>query len=121
MKTIVKGVCLFALLAFVYEGLLEGAPSVDRTIESVTEVWVDDDYCDTCANDGHTWGSDAFDKIQGGIDSVSAGGTVHVLEGTYTEQLEITKALILSGAGMDACTLRAPIPASRSPSSIPQW
>ena len=23
-------------------------------------VWVDDDYCDSCPNDGHTWGYDAF-------------------------------------------------------------
>ncbi|MGC9308542.1 MAG: hypothetical protein ACP5FL_07165, partial [Thermoplasmatota archaeon] len=27
-----------------------------------TEVWVDDDYYDGGANDGHTWGYDAFDN-----------------------------------------------------------
>ncbi len=56
-----------------------------------TEVWVDDDYCDTCGNDGHIWGYDAFDNIQDGIDAVSAS-IVHVAPGTYYEVLTINKA-----------------------------
>lgn len=46
-------------------------------------VWVDDDYYDGGSNDGHTWGYDAFDTIQDGIDHVDDGGTVHVNEGIY--------------------------------------
>ena len=68
-------------------------------------VWVDDDYCDGCANGGHTWGYDAFDSIQDGIDAV-AGSTVHVAVGTYDSTVEafpilIDKPLTLLGAQAD--------------------
>jgi|GEM_PF-5381984 len=56
-----------------------------------TEVWVDDDYTPDGLNDGHTWGYDAFDNIQCGIDAVSTS-TVHVAPGTYYEVLTINKA-----------------------------
>jgi len=60
-------------------------------------VWVDDDYCDGCGNDGHAWGYDAFDNIQDGIDAVT-GSTVNVAAGTYTEAILIDKPLTLRGA-----------------------
>ncbi|MFC2108811.1 right-handed parallel beta-helix repeat-containing protein [Candidatus Bipolaricaulota bacterium] len=66
-------------------------------------VWVDDDYCDGAANDGHTWGYDTFDNIQEGIDAV-AGSTVHVAAGEYTpaSTLVIDKDnLILQGPQAD--------------------
>jgi hypothetical protein len=47
------------------------------------EIWVDDDYYDGGYNDGHTWGYDAFDNIQDGIDNISDDGIVHVYDGTY--------------------------------------
>lgn len=47
------------------------------------EVWVDDDYYDGGYNDGHTWGYDAFDTIQDGVDNVDDTGIVHVKEGLY--------------------------------------
>ena len=50
----------------------------------VNEVWVGDDYTPDGFNDGHTWGYDAFAKIQNGIDAVTSPGTVHVAAGTYT-------------------------------------
>ncbi len=64
---------------------------------ALTEVWVDDDYCETCANDGHFWGYDAFATVQGGIDAVGDGGMVHVLDGVYPEQVVVTKNLTVSG------------------------
>ena len=67
------------------------------TYAPATEVWVDDDYCSTCDNDGHTWGYDAFDNIQAGIDNVS-GSTVHVAAGNYPQRLTINKSLDLRGA-----------------------
>lgn len=47
------------------------------------EVWIDDDYYDGGYNDGHSWGYDAFNDIQDGIDNVSDDGTVHVHDGNY--------------------------------------
>lgn len=67
-------------------------------ISNITEVWVDDDYCDGCANDGHTWDYDAFDNIQAGVNAVADGGIVNVAEGTYTENIVIAKSLDLIGA-----------------------
>jgi hypothetical protein len=43
-------------------------------------------------------GYDAFTTIQGGINGVTAGGTVNVSAATYAEQLTITKALTLNGS-----------------------
>ena len=49
---------------------------------AIAEVWVDNDYTDDNC-DGHTWGSDAFNNIQDGINGVDEGGTVNVAAGTY--------------------------------------
>jgi parallel beta-helix repeat protein len=57
----------------------------DTSFEVPSEVWVDDDYCDTCTNDGHTWGYDAFARIQQAVDVLWNGGTVHVAAGIYSE------------------------------------
>jgi len=61
-----------------------------------TDVWVDDDYCPGCGNDGHIWGYDAFADIQSGIDAVS-GSTVHVANGLYTGPLSITSGVTITG------------------------
>ncbi len=68
----------------------------------LTEVWVDDDYCDVCANDGHTWGYDAFDNIKDGIAAVE-GSTVNVAPGTYVEdgQIVIDKDVTIVGDSGD--------------------
>ncbi len=64
-------------------------------------VWVDDDYCSACGNDGHIWNYDAFDVIQDGVDKVLSGGTVHVLAGTYPESVTVNKPVSLLGVGSD--------------------
>ena len=74
--------------------------TVTITISSCpNDVYVDDDYYDGGPNDGHTWGYDAFDNIQDGIDAV-CGSTVYVAAGTYTPGgvITITKSLTLRGA-----------------------
>ena len=71
-----------------------------------TDVWVDDDYTSGGSNDGHTWGTDAFDTIQAGINAVDATGTVHVAAGTYVENLTIDRALALEGAGLATTVIR---------------
>ena len=68
-----------------------------------SEVWVDDDYCDGCPNDGHTWGYDAFDKIQDGIDAV-ASSIVHVAAGDY-ESITLKDGVQVLGAGADVTTI----------------
>ena len=45
-------------------------------------VWVDDNYCGGCPNDGYAWGTDAFATILDGINAVAESGTVYVPVGT---------------------------------------
>ncbi|MBN2227845.1 MAG: right-handed parallel beta-helix repeat-containing protein [candidate division Zixibacteria bacterium] len=74
------------------------------TIQAATEVWVDDDYYDGGANDGHTWGYDAFAVIDDGVTAVADGGTVYVAAGTYHNDIHwLTKLVSLYGpqAGVD--------------------
>ena len=58
-------------------------------------------------------------NIQSTIDAASAGGTVHVLAGTFSEQLTIAKNLHLIGAGIGSSIIQAPgtIPSSSNPAS----
>jgi len=58
---------------------------LDASFDVPSEVWVDDDYCETCDNGGHNWGYDAFNRIQPAVDVLWTGGTVHVASGTYAE------------------------------------
>jgi parallel beta-helix repeat protein len=93
-----NNIIFFGLMAlFVGAGFIEGVLG-DTTI-IIEEVWVDDDYCEGCYNDGHTWGYDAFDTIQDGIDAVNENGSVIVFEGTYTENVEIHKKIMLRVEG----------------------
>jgi parallel beta-helix repeat protein len=64
------------------------------------EVWVDDDYDATTPG----WGVTHFAIVQHGIDAVEEGGTVHVLAGTYIENITIQMGLSLMGA-MSATTI----------------
>ena len=41
------------------------------------EVWYCEDYCESCANDGHSWQEDAFDNLTDARNAVKDGGTVH--------------------------------------------
>ena len=51
--------------------------------ESAVRV-VDDDYCATCANDGLTWGVDAFADLQPALDAAWFADTIYVQPGTYS-------------------------------------
>jgi hypothetical protein len=63
-----------------------------------TNVYVNSTYVDGSAG-GHAFGYDAFTTIQAGINAVATGGTVNVAAGVYDEQVYITKALTVQGAG----------------------
>ena len=74
-------------------------PVVSVHAQGPTQVWVDDDYCPSCANDGHAWGKTSFASISAALEAVAAGGTVHVLPGHYEEDLRIQKPCALLGEG----------------------
>ena len=97
---------LFSLIAGAITVSVVGtAPAPAHASPQPAEVWVDDDYCDGCPNDGHTWGYDAFATIQDGIDAVTAPGTVHVAAGTYDESITLTNGVHVLGAGADVTTI----------------
>jgi len=85
-------------MVWVDSGNLDSVSVAATVLPPPTEVWVDDDYCDVCANDGHIWGYDAFDNIQDGIDAVE-GSTIHVAGGTYNilSQIIIDKSIDIVG------------------------
>jgi parallel beta-helix repeat protein len=67
-------------------------------------VWVDDDFTPATPD----WGVTRFATIQEGIDNVDPGGTVHVADGIYTENIVIsTDGIQLLGAGAGVTTINA--------------
>ncbi len=79
-------------------------------------LYVDDDYCETCANDGLSWQVDAFDSIQDALNKADANihdmkglrYTVGVAAGTYTETLLVPSYVRLVGRGAEESILHAP-------------
>ncbi|MFA5375223.1 MAG: right-handed parallel beta-helix repeat-containing protein [Dehalococcoidia bacterium] len=73
----------------------------------ITEVWVDDNWAVNSSGDivdGHIFGTDAFAKIQHGIDNVS-GSIVHVAAGTYYENIVLKDGVELLGNGSANTTI----------------
>lgn len=69
-------------------------------------VYVDDSWVGTtigtdpdAGGPATNFGCDSFATIQGGINGVTAGGTVNVAAGNYVENVILPKALTLTGAG----------------------
>ncbi len=109
-------------------GLLD---AIELTVNSVTYTidleefvpvtYVDDDWAALSFGvdpdeDGPAvaFGNDAFATIQQAINATAPGGKVNVAAGTYTEQLDITKDILISGAGVVQSIVQAPssLPAS---------
>jgi len=65
----------------------------------LSEAWVDDDYTEVGYNDGHSWGFDAFNRIQDAIDILPAPGTIYVAPGIYYENIVLNDGLEILGAG----------------------
>lgn len=53
----------------------------------------------------HYMGYDAFAVIQDGVNAVASGGTVYVAEGTYLEEVVVSRGVLLHGAGIDTTVL----------------
>lgn len=81
-------------------------------VPTATVAWVSRDYGPTNANDGHTWGIDAFDNVQDAVNGVWSG-TVRVAAGTYafTDPLFVCKAVRVEGIeGAERTVLRMDLP-----------
>jgi len=93
----------------IIDGNNDGTAIVDmgayEAPEAITTVWVDDDYTPIGDNDGHTWQYDAFDNIQDGIDALYENGTATIAPGHYTENIIISRDVVLVGAGYWQCTI----------------
>ncbi|MEK9135624.1 MAG: NosD domain-containing protein, partial [Bacteroidota bacterium] len=87
---------LLMLLTFTINVVAQTGPSQFDT--NPPEVWV----CPS-GNCGH--GSLGYNSIQVAVDAVSAGGTVHVAAGTYTENIFVDKPVNLIGEGNTATTI----------------
>jgi len=79
----------------------------------VVEVWVDDDWVGSSSGDNVGtdlyYGYNAFAQIQEAIDSVVTGGIVHIMNGTYTEQVHIDKSgLTIFGEDVDGVVVTSP-------------
>ncbi len=83
---------------------------------SFSTVYVDASWAGTTpgtdpdgAGPATSFGCDSFATIQDGVNAVTSGGTVNVLDGLYRENVIITKALTLNGAGEATVTLQPAI------------
>jgi len=69
MKKLIYLIVALVAFALIVSGCIPVVPPAEQdnlntfTKSNGSEVWVDDDYCDGCINDGHTWGTDAFATI----------------------------------------------------------
>jgi len=62
-------------------------------LESLPEVWVDDDFNSSTPG----WGVTKFATVQNGVTAVDAGGKVNVAAGTYHEAVTVGKSVALVG------------------------
>jgi hypothetical protein len=76
----------------------------DDTRPTPGVVYVDDDWANLSngtdpdgSGDATEIGYDAFSTIQGGIDGVANPGTVNVAAGTYNEDVDVNKSVVLVG------------------------
>jgi len=63
-------------------------------------------YCPTCANDGRTWGVDAFASVQAAINS--GAPRVRILPGVYRERITLVNGVQVIGSGAESTILQSP-------------
>jgi hypothetical protein len=66
-----------------------------------------DDDCDATTNEDGTVaiGATPYDSIQDALDAASAGDTVTLCGGTFYEQLDVARSVVLEGAGAEVTTI----------------
>lgn len=98
-------------------GVALAVPSVAAAADCTTDCYVDAASGDDALHHG-TSSADAFATIQKAIDTVNAGGSVHVAPGLYapTDDTQVTKSVVLLGAqaGVAPATRAAADPATES-------
>ncbi|MCD6481346.1 MAG: right-handed parallel beta-helix repeat-containing protein [Thermoplasmata archaeon] len=98
-KILVFGMMLVFLIAL--RSNANGAPST---------VYVDDDWAglpNGTVVSGHIIGTDAFASIQDAVNAVASGGTVYVWNGTYNENIDVTKSVSIIGNESASCIVKA--------------
>jgi len=83
-------------------GLLSADAIRVRSVDEVSEVWVDDDWSLLSIGDGvngKVFGYNAFSDIQTAMSNVSSGGIIHINKGNYVipSQINVTKPLSFLG------------------------
>ncbi|MFA5172878.1 MAG: YDG domain-containing protein [Candidatus Paceibacterota bacterium] len=88
-----------------YNGTATGTGNI---LPVPTTVYVDDDFSEEGGAGDYTFGYNAFDTIQGGINAVEVGGTVNVAAGNYTEveQIVIDKNLSIVGENKETTIIK---------------
>ena len=71
-----------------------------------SDAYVSALYCPTCANDGRTWGVDAFSSVQAAIDS--GAPRVRILPGVYQERITLVNGVQVIGSGAESTILQSP-------------
>lgn len=100
-----------AFLAIAGFGLIPAASAVAASPCRSPAPYVDDSFVGlpngtNPPGPGTSIGFDAFATIQAGVNAVDPGGTVIVAPGTYTEDVAITKAVTIQGAGAGSSIVR---------------
>ncbi|MCD6513004.1 MAG: right-handed parallel beta-helix repeat-containing protein, partial [Thermoplasmata archaeon] len=65
-------------------------------------VYVDDDFNDTTPG----WQIDHFNSINDALNAVEPGGTIYVWNGTYHENMDVTKSVTIIGNGSESCIIK---------------
>jgi uncharacterized repeat protein (TIGR01451 family) len=78
-----------------------GEPAPEAAATALT-LYVDDDYCPGCPNDGHDLGTTAFYGIADALAAASAGDTISVMPGVYGAFTVDKDNLTISGVHADA-------------------
>ena len=106
-----KRMRVFLAFALVVSMMVVGVTSVGA---ATPVVYVDGDP-------GCGGNSPCYSTIQAGVDDVDDGGTVHVLPGTYQEQVVINKSLTIQGTGSPVVKAPASPNAFNFPESSYWW